>query len=76
MSIHNSFFLYRPPGAPPNWENNKQYFPEVSNAIDDTDRQVRIREGFKKMIFINLGSDPENIVIIGIQVKIQFNLDI
>ena len=75
MSIHNSFFLYRPPGAPPNWENNKQYFPEVSNAIDDTDRQVS-KGGLQKMIFITLGSDPENIVIIGIQVKIQFNLDI
>ena len=35
-----------------------------------------VREGFKKMIFITLGSDPENIVIIDIQVKIQFNLDI
>ena len=29
------FRLCRPPGRPPNWDDQVQYFPEISNALDE-----------------------------------------
>ena len=29
--------IFRPPGKPPKWDKNKQYFPPVDNSIDKVD---------------------------------------
>ena len=34
--LHNNR-INRPPGKPPKWDKNKQYFPPVDNSIDKVD---------------------------------------
>ena len=31
------FTCFRPPGKPPKWDKNKQYFPPPDNSIDKVD---------------------------------------
>ena len=45
--------IFRPPGKPPKWDKNKQYFPPVDNSIDKVDSNSEKVDNQHLFLFMN-----------------------